>query len=69
MGSNLINVAATAAIVSLGENLLHIATTSSSYICMDENWPLFHLMKLVSISTNGIHPRIKPLPINRLKGT
>ena len=35
---------------------------------MDENWPLFQPMKLVSISTNGIHPRIKTLPINRLRG-
>ena len=69
MGSSPINATATAATISLGENFLHIATKSSSYIRIDENWPLFQPMKLVSISANEIHPRIKPLPINRLRGT
>ena len=31
-----------------------------------ENWSLFQPIKMVSISTNGIHSMIKPLPINKL---
>ena len=66
MGFSPINVVAIAAVVSLGGNFIHFATTSSSFIHMDESWPLFHPMKMVSISTNGIHLIIKPLSINRL---
>ena len=69
MGSSPINATTIAAVVSLGENFLHVTTTSSSYIHMDENYPLFQLMKLVYISTNETHLRIKPLPINRLRET
>ena len=63
MGSNPINVVVTAAEVSFWRR---ISPRRLSHIRMDNNWPLFQPMKLVSISTNEIHPRIKPLPINRL---
>ena len=43
--------------------------TSRMPCFVNENWSLFRLMKLVFISINEIHPRIKHLPINKLRGT
>ena len=49
--------------------ILHLDATLRMPCFVDENWPLFRLMKLVSILINEIHPRIKPLPVNSLRGT
>ena len=68
MGSSPINAIVVAA-ATKGEMFSTLPTRRLCHVCMDENWPLFQPMKLVSISTNGIHSRFKPLPINRLQGT
>ena len=46
-----------------------ISSISRMPCFVNENWSLFRPMKLVFISTNEIHPRIKHLPINKLRGT